>query len=110
MAKAQVFYRIVKASKNHPFPGLYAVEKITIKDGAIVSKDIVKEWDLRILTEAALARFGGSMAYDEYTADNGEPEDATGVEHGKVVTPRTPEELALTKRKLTKELKLGKSE
>lgn len=105
MSKANVFYRIIKAPKSHPFSGLYAVEKITIRGGAITEKEIVKEWDLRILTEAALARFGGSMAYDEYTADNGEPEDASGIPQSTVVAPRSPEELALTKRKLNKELR-----
>jgi len=105
MAKSTAFYRIVKAPKAHPFSGLYAVEKIIVKGRAITTKEIVKEWDLRILTEAALGRFGGSMAYDEYTADNGEPEDMTGLTPSSVVAPRTAEELALTKRKLSKELK-----
>lgn len=106
MAKTQVFYRIVKAPRAHPFAGLYAIEKIFIQSGAITKKEIVKEWDLRILTEAALARFGGVTAYDEYTSDNGEPEDKTGVESGTVTAPRDPSELKLNKRNLAKELKL----
>ena len=105
MSKTSVFFRMIKAVKPHPFAGLYAVEKIYIKAGAIVKKEIVKEWDLRILTEASLARFGGTQAYDEYTSDNGEPEDMSGMAESKVETPRTPEELALTKRKLNQELK-----
>lgn len=105
MSKTSVFYRCVKAPKGHPFSGMYAVEKIYIQVGAIVKKEIVKEWDLRILVEAALARFGGVAAYDEYTADNGEPEDLTEV-HSVVVAPRTPAELKLNKTKLKQELKL----
>ncbi len=101
-----VYFRVVKAAKGHPFSGLYAVEKLYIKGGAIFEKEIVKEWDLRILTEAALARFGGSAAFDEYKADNGEPEDLTEKPSGIEVKARTPEELALTKNKLTRELKL----
>lgn len=104
MAKTQVFYRIVKAPKGHVFAGLYAIEKIYIQGGAITKKEIVKEWDLRILTEAALARFGGVTAYDEYTADNGEPEDKTESKSD-VVAPRDPKELKLTSAKLKKELK-----
>lgn len=106
MAKGtSVYFRIVKAGHTHPFAGLYAVEKLYLKGGAIVEKEIVKEWDLRILTEAALARFGGSSAFDEYKADNGEPEDLTGKTSPEEVAARTAEELALTKRKLVKELR-----
>lgn len=105
MAKTSVFYRIVKAPKEHQFAGLYAIEKIFIQSNTITKKEIVKEWDLRILTEAALARFGGVAAYEEYTADNGEPEDLTGVASGPVVSPRSAAELALNKTKLKKELK-----
>jgi hypothetical protein len=105
VSKTSVFYRMVKAQKPHPFAGLYAIEKIYVNAGAITKKEIVKEWDLRILTEAALARFGGTSAYDEYQADNGEPEDMTDHPSGAVTPPRSPEELALTKRKLSQELK-----
>jgi hypothetical protein len=106
MGKSSVYYRIVKAGHNHPFPGLYAVEKLTIKGGAITDKEIVKEWDLRILTEAALARYGGSTAYDEFVADNGAPEDITERPSGEVVPARDPQEVLTSKRKLQNELKL----
>jgi hypothetical protein len=101
----QVYYRIVKAGKGHPFAGLYAVEKLYIKGGAIFNKEIVKEWDLRILTEAALARFGGSQAFDEYKSDNGEPEDITEKTSQPEVAARDPKELLTSKNKLTRELK-----
>lgn len=103
-SKTSVYYRVVKAGKSHPFSGLYAIEKIYIQGGSIEKKEIVKEWDLRILTEAALGRFGGVAAYDEYVADNGEPKDRTSIKSD-VVAPRTPEELGLTKKKLAAELK-----
>ncbi len=108
MAKSntQVFYRIVKAGKGHPFAGLYAVEKLYVKAGAVFEKEIVKEWDLRILTEAALARFGGSQAFDEYKADNGEPEDVSEKTSQPEVAARDPKEVLTSKRKLNKELKL----
>jgi hypothetical protein len=107
MAKTSCFFRIVRAPKNHPFAGLYAVEQVYMKAGAIVSKEIVHEWDLRILSEAALAKLGGSSAYDAYVYDNGEPEDLTGIHSAEVVPARTPEDLKdLTKNKLTRELKL----
>ena len=102
----QVYYRMVKAGKGHPFSGLYAVEKLYIKGGAICNKEIVKEWDLRILTEAALARFGGSTAFDEYKADNGEPEDISERASQAEVQPRDPKEVLTSKRKLNSELKL----
>ncbi len=105
MAKTQVFYRMVKAPKSHQFAGLYAIEKVYITDNSISKKEIVKEWDLRILTEAALARFGGTQAYDEYTAEAGEPKDKTEVPSGPVVAPRNPKDLALNSKKLKQELK-----
>jgi hypothetical protein len=105
-----VFFRVVKAPKNHPFSGLYAVEKVFVKGGAIVEKEIVHEWDLRILSEAALARLGGSSAYDSFVFDNGEPEDETGKPEYPIVEARTAEDLKnLTKNKLTRELKLKPS-
>lgn len=105
MSKTSVYFRIVKAGRSHPFAGLYAVEKLFVKAGAIVEKEIVKEWDLRILTEAALARFGGSAAFDEYKADNGEPEDLTEKPSQEEVAARDPKEVLTSKRKLTNELK-----
>ncbi len=106
-SNTQVYYRIVKAGRGHPFSGLYAVEKLYIKAGAIFNKEIVKEWDLRILTEAALARFGGSTAFDEYKADNGDPEDITDKTSQEEVKARDPKEVLTSKRKLNKELKLN---
>jgi hypothetical protein len=102
-----VFFRVVKAPKGHPFSGLYGVEKVFIKGGAVVEKQLVHEWDLRILSEAALARFGGSSAYDAYVFDNGVPEDETNKPEYPVIKARTEEDLKdLTKRKLNNELKL----
>jgi hypothetical protein len=75
MAKSQVFFRCVKARPPHPFAGLYAIEKICIKDNVITAKEIVKEWDLRAITEARLGDFGGTAAYESYVADNGKPDD-----------------------------------
>lgn len=102
--KTSVFYRMIKAPNNHQFSGLYAIEKVYINANSIVKKEIVKEWDLRILTEAALARFGGTAAYDEYEADFGTPVDMTAAV-STVVPARSKEELALTPRKLKKELR-----
>jgi len=108
MAKStMVFFRLVKAGKGHPFCGLYGVEKVIIKAGAIVSKELVHEWDLRIIAESVLAKLGGSSAYEAYAYDNGEPEDLTGVTSAAVVPARTEEDLKdLTKRKLNKELRM----
>jgi hypothetical protein len=103
----QIFFRLVKAQKGHPFCGLYGVEKVKVKAGAIVEKEIVHEWDLRIISESILAKLGGSSAYESYASDNGEPEDLTGVTSAPVVPARTEEDLKdLTKRKLDSELKL----
>jgi hypothetical protein len=112
MAKdgSQVFYRVVKAPHGHPFSGLYAVEKVYIKNGVIYKSEISHEWDLRILSEAALARLGGSSAFDAYKEDHPELEDHTqpkGIE----VPARTAEDFKdLTKNKLTRELKLKDNE
>jgi len=108
-SSTQVFFRLVKAQKGHPFCGLYAVEKVVIKAGAIVNKEIVHEWDLRIISESILAKLGGSSAYESYAYDNGEPEDLTGVTSAPVVPARTEEDLKdLTARKLSKELRMPK--
>jgi hypothetical protein len=106
MSKTSVYFRLVKAGHGHPFSGLYAVEKLWLKAGAIVQKEIVKEWDLRILAESALARFGGVTAFDEYVSDNGTPEDLTDKTSQEVVAARDPKEVLTSKRKLTSELKL----
>jgi hypothetical protein len=106
-SKANVFYRVVKAQKGHKFPGLYAVEKVYIKDNAIYKKEIVHEWDLRVLAEAALARMGGSSAYDAYIEDHNDLEDKVTPPEVVPVKARTEEDFAnLTKNKLTRELKL----
>jgi hypothetical protein len=105
-SNAMVFYRCVKAPKGHPFSGLFGVEKILIKAGAIVSRELIHEWDLRIISESILAKMGGSAAYEAYAYDNGEPEDLTGIPEYPVVEARKAEDLKdLTQRKLNKELK-----
>jgi hypothetical protein len=101
-----VFFRLVKAPKGHPFAGLYAVEQVFIKAGAIVEKNIVHEWDLRIISESCLAKMGGSSAFDAYKYDNGDPEDLTGMPSAPEAKARTSEDLKdLTARKLAAELK-----
>ncbi len=69
-AKTFVCYRIVRAERPHQFAGLYAVEKVYIKDGTIYKSEIAHEWDMRAFSEAALARLGGSAAYDAYVEDH----------------------------------------
>jgi hypothetical protein len=104
-SKVQVFYRVVKAQKGHPFSGLYGVEKVFIKDNTIYKKELVHEWDLRLISEAVLAKLGGSAAYDSYAEDH-EIEDT--LEDPRIVEAkaRTKEELKnLTQRKLNSELK-----
>lgn len=104
MGKAMVFFRLVKAEKGHPFAGLYGVEKIKVRDNQIYSKELVHEWDLRIISESILARLGGSDAYESYSEDH-DLEDLNpdvAVEEAKA---RKAEEMELTKRKLNKELK-----
>jgi|ERR1019366_5180511 hypothetical protein len=101
-----VFFRLVKAPKGHPFAGLYAVEQVYIKAGAIVDKTIVHEWDLRIISESCLAKMGGSSAFDAYKYDNGDPEDVTGITSSPEAKARTVADLKdLTARKLSSELK-----
>jgi hypothetical protein len=101
-----VFFRLVKAAKGHPFAGLYAVEQVYIKAGAIVEKTIVHEWDLRIISESCLAKMGGSSAFDAYKYDNGDPEDLTGIPSAPEAKARTAEDMKeLTARKLAAELK-----
>ena len=104
MSKALVFYRVVKAQKGHPFAGLYAVEKVYIRDNKIYKREIVHEWDLRILSESTLAKLGGSSAYDAYKEDNDVEE--LPEPHVEEATARTKEYLkTLTQRKLNKELR-----
>lgn len=104
--KTNVFYRIVKANPGHPFAGLYAVEKVYIRDSVIYKKEIVHEWDLRIISESTLAKLGGSAAYDAYKEDN-EIEDQTADPVVVEAAARTKEDLKnLTQRKLNNELRL----
>lgn len=107
MSKTQVFFRTVKAGKGHQFAGLYAVEKVKIKDNKIFEKEIVHEWDLRIISESILAKLGGSEAYESYAADN-EIQDLTPIPHVQEAKARTADEINLTKNTLKKELKLPK--
>jgi len=101
----QSFYRIVKAQPGHPFAGLYAVEKVIYKNGQFAEKQIVHEWDLRIISESILARMGGQDAYESFKFENPDVElghDAKTTE----IEARKPEDITLTKNKLTRELKL----
>lgn len=107
MSKTQVFFRTVKAEKGHQFAGLYAVEKVKIKDNKIYEKEIVHEWDLRIISESILAKLGGAEAYESYAADNN-LEDLKPVQSVTEAVARKPEDLKLTKTVLKKELKLPK--
>jgi len=105
--KVAVYYRIVKAERGHPFAGLYAVEKVFYKGNELLKREIVHEWDLRIISESILAKLGGGDAYESFKLER-EVEDIekslapqTSEAHG-----RTPEELKdLTPNTLTKELK-----
>lgn len=103
--KIQSFYRIIKAHYGHQFAGLYAVEKVFYKNGSFQKKEIVHEWDLRIISESILARLGGQDAYESFKMDNDMDDEAVDAEAG-VAEPRTAEELALNKTKLKNELKL----
>jgi hypothetical protein len=105
MANSAVFFKMIRAKRGHMFYPLYAVFKFTVKSHQIVEKEIVKEWDLRILSEAALARFGGSTAFDEYVADNGEPDGLDDIPYAEPTDARDPKKVLTSKRKLTKELK-----
>jgi len=108
MAKTMIFYRCVK-KLTQPFYGLYGVEKLYVKDNTIYKKELVHEWDNRIISEAILARLGGDSAFEAYKEDNGEPEDAVEIEGAEPVEARNKEDFKnLTVRKLNKELR-GKS-
>ena|ERR1043165_1158793 len=100
--KVTVFYRIIKAERGHPFAGLYAVEKVFYKGDSLLKKEIVHEWDLRIISEAVLAKLGGGDAYESWKLDH---EIADLEAQTKEVEPRDPKELALNKAKLAKEMK-----
>jgi hypothetical protein len=100
----QVFYRVIKAEKGHPFAGLYAVEKVFYKNDALLKKEIVHEWDLRLISEAVLAKLGGGDAYESFKLDH----EIAELEKDTAETEaRTAEDLKdLTARKLANELKL----
>jgi hypothetical protein len=99
------FYRVVKAQRGHPFSGLYAVEKVIYRNGEFVSKQIVHEWDLRIISESILARLGGQDAYESFKYEN-DGVDLAFDPDTEEIGARKPEDLELTKRKLSAELKL----
>lgn len=103
--RIQSFYRIVKAESGHQFSGLYAVEKVYYKDGTFQKKEIVHEWDIRVISEAILSRLGGQDAYENFKMDR----ELDGVEldpETAEAEARKPEDLDLTQRKLNKELRL----
>lgn len=105
--KTNVFYRCIKAERGHPFAGLYAVEKVFFRGTDCIRREIVHEWDLRIISESHLAKLGGADAYESFKMDNDIAE--IEAEHAKEVAARTKEDLAdLTPRKLNKELRLPK--
>ena len=104
MAKTQVFYRLVKAQPGHKFAGLYAVEKVYIRGNEIYKKEIVHEWDLRILSEGILSKLGGDSAYVSYVEDN-PVEDTLEQDHVAEAKAREAADLAdMTQRKLNREL------
>lgn len=104
--KVNVFYRILKAEKGHPFTGLYAVEKVFFRGTELIKKEIVHEWDLRIISESVLAKLGGGDAYESFKLDH-ELEALEADEATKEIKARTAEDLAdLTPRKLNKELRM----
>jgi hypothetical protein len=107
MAKSSIqsFYRVVKAQHGHPFAGLYAVEKVIYRNGEFLEKQIVHEWDLRIISEAVLARLGGQDAYESFKYEQPDVDLAFDA-HTAEIGVRKPEDLTLTKNKLTRELKL----
>lgn len=104
--RVQVFYRIVKAEKGHKFAGLYAVEKVFFHDNECIKREIVHEWDLRIISESVLAKLGGGDAYESFKLDR-ELEELNNDLNTKEVKARTKEDLKdLTPRKLSNELRL----
>jgi hypothetical protein len=105
MAKTQVFYRLVKAQPGHKFAGLYAVEKVYIRDNEIYKKERVHEWDMRIISESVLAKLGGDAAYVSYVEDN-EVDDPLETAFIEETRARDAQEMAeLTQRKLNRELR-----
>lgn len=104
-SNTQVFHRLIKAQHGHPFAGLYAVEMVCFQGDDLVEREIVHEWDLRIIAEAKLAQLGGIAAYKAFKMDNElamVPTAPNTAEAG----ARLPEQVKLTKNKLTREMKL----
>ena len=103
-SKVQVFYRCIRAEHGHKFAGLYAVEKVFFRDGNLLKRELVHEWDLRIISEAVLAKLGGGDAYETFKLDREIAELETEPQT-KEVEARTEEDLkSLTKATLKKEL------
>jgi len=107
-SKVACFYRIVKAEPGHPFAGLYAVEKVFFNGDKFLKKEIVHEWDMRILSEATLARLGGGDAYESFKLDHEiEALEASLDSKTQPVEARTEEDMKeMTARKLNKEMRL----
>lgn len=99
----QVFYRVVKAQAGHRFAGLYAVEKVYVKDNTIYKREIVHEWDMRIISESILAKLGGDAAFSAYKEDH-EIEDLTDPNVAEVKAREASDLRDLTAAKLAKEL------
>ena len=108
-SKVAVFYRVIKAERGHPCSGLYAVEKVFYKDDHMLKREIVHEWDLRIISEAVLAKLGGGDAYESFKIDQ-EIKELETDPNTKEVIARTTEDLKdLTIKKLQDELKIANS-
>jgi hypothetical protein len=100
----QVYYRVIKAERGHPFAGLYAVEKVFYKGNELLKREIVHEWDLRIISESILAKLGGGDAYESFKLEH---EVAELEKNTSEAEARTVEDLKdLTAHKLANELKL----
>lgn len=106
--KVSVFYRIVKGESGSRFPGLYAVEKVYFNGEEFMKKEIVHEWDLRIIAEAKLAMLGGGDAYESFKLEHEVAALEASLDKGTTtIEPRTEEDMKdMTARKLSKELRL----
>jgi len=110
-SKVSVFYRIVKAEPGHRFAGLYAVEKVYFNGDHFMKKEIVHEWDMRIISEAVLAKLGGGDAYESFKLEHEVEALQASLDKGtEPAEARSEEDLKdLTPRKLQNELKLKKA-
>lgn len=106
-SKVSVFYRIVKAESGHQFANLYAVEKIYFNGDSFLKREIVHEWDNRIISEAILSRLGGGDAYESFKLEHEVATLEASLEKGtKPVEARTEVDFKdLTKKQLKNELK-----